>query len=232
MKVRMLVLALALVSLPLAALPLADQAPRMITVTGEAEVFVSPDQAVVTLGVESWASDLEAARKDNDARMARLAAVPGRFGVGAADVKTDFVTIEPQYNSAENAPPAIVGYRVAQVLVVRVKNLAQVSAFVGAALGAGANRLDGVQFVVGDPTAYQEKARLAAAADARARATSLAAALGEKVGRALTITEGYSGPVAAPLFKAEAFARDASGPTLAPGQMGVSAQVTVQFSLD
>ncbi|MEJ2211004.1 MAG: SIMPL domain-containing protein [Anaerolineae bacterium] len=38
--------------------PAASQAPRTVTVTGEAEVRVVPDEVILTLGVETWDKDL------------------------------------------------------------------------------------------------------------------------------------------------------------------------------
>lgn len=229
-------LTFSLVSLPLAAQP--DPGfLRHVDVTGQAEVRVNPDQAVVSLGVESWNPDLAAARKDNDSRMARVLAVPPRFGIEAKDVRTDFATIDPQYDMGDRGQVrAIGGYRVTKVVTVVVKDLSQVEAFVTAALGAGANRLDRVSFEVADPSKAAAEARLLALRAAKAKAVALAAELGARVGKALVITDQSGGAGVMPPFKtlnAMAF-RDGSGGqggTYAPGQVVVSADVGVWFEL-
>ena len=49
--------------------------PRMITVTGNAEVKVVPDEVILTFGVETSALDLSAAKTENDERTAKILAV-------------------------------------------------------------------------------------------------------------------------------------------------------------
>ena len=39
---------------------------RTITVSGDAEVRVVPDEVILTLGVETWDKDLDAAKEEND----------------------------------------------------------------------------------------------------------------------------------------------------------------------
>lgn len=225
---------LALLSFPLWAQP--DGFVRHLEVTGQAEVRANPDQAVVSLGVESWNTDLTAARKDNDGRMARLLAVPPRFGVEAKDVRTDFATIDPQYDMGERGQVrAIGGYRVTKVVTVVVKDLSQVEPFVTAALAAGANRLDRVSFGLADPSKLAAEARQLAVRAAKSKAMALAAELGSQVGKALLITDQLGGGVA-PQFKtlnAMAFREGSGGlgDTYAPGQVVVSAEVGVWFEL-
>jgi hypothetical protein len=212
----------------------AQEAPagRHVDVVGEAEVRAVPDQAVVTLGVESWESDLVKARQDNDLRMARLLAVPPRFGVAPADVRTAAASIEPQYETGDRGQiRAIAGYRLTKVVVVRLTDLARVEAFVSEALAAGANRLDGVSFGIANPAPLRAQARVLAVRDAVARASALAAEAGQALGRPLTLSESSSSPYPQPLFKAMAAAPEAGGDTLAPGQVTVSCQVNAQFEL-
>ncbi|MEJ2068533.1 MAG: SIMPL domain-containing protein, partial [Deltaproteobacteria bacterium] len=49
--------------------------PRLITVTGEAEVQVVPNQAILTLGVETGDRDLGIAKRENDERIKRVLAL-------------------------------------------------------------------------------------------------------------------------------------------------------------
>jgi len=225
-------LALALTALPLSAQAAPGGEPRHLDVTGSAEVVRAPNQAVVTLGVEAWAADLAAARKSADTRMAKLLALPAQFGISNTDVRTDFASIEPRYeNDDRGNVVAISGYRVTQILVVVVKDLAQTGPFVTAALTNGANRLDGVAFSLADPSAAEAEARLGAVRAAKAKAEALAAELGQRLGRPLAVSEagGYQPPVR---FKmAAAFEASAPGAAFAPGQITVSAQVNVSFEL-
>jgi uncharacterized protein YggE len=213
----------------------AQEAPgvRHVDVVGEAEVRAAPDQVLVTLGVESWGADLLKARQDNDLRVSRLLAVPGRFGVAPADVRTAAASIEPQYDTGDRGQiRSISGYRLTKLVVVRLTDLNRVEAFVSEALAAGANRLDSVAFGLTDPAPLRAQARVLAVKDALAKAGALAAETGQVLGRPLALSESSSSPYPQPMFKALAAEADSSGGnTFAPGQVTVSCQVNAQFEL-
>lgn len=205
---------------------------RHVEVLGQAEVVRAPDQAVVTLGVESWNADLALARQDNLSKVNRLLTVPTRFGVPVQDVKTDFASVQPDYEHDERGRVrSISGYRVTQVISIVVKDLRVVEPLVTAAFGAGVNRLDGVVFGLTNPSQAAAEARLLAVRDAKAKSEALARELGAKVGKVLVISDlggGNAGPELR--FKslvAEAPAADA----YAPGQIIVGATVNVWFEL-
>ena len=46
--------------------------PRLITVTGDAEVRVVPDEVILTLGVETWNKELNIAKQENDQRTQKI----------------------------------------------------------------------------------------------------------------------------------------------------------------
>lgn len=204
---------------------------RRIEVVGQAEVRAMADQAEVSLGVESWASDLATARKDNDGKMVRLLAVPASFGLVATDVRTDYASIDPQYDMTDRGQVrAISGYRVSKTVSIVVRDVARVEGLVAALLNAGANRLDRVTFGVSDPSGLQAEARLRAVRNALAKAQALAGELGVRIGKPLVVTE-QGAPSPGPMYKAMAYEDAGRGNTYAPGQVVVSAQVSVVFEL-
>ena len=72
--------------------------PRLITVTGEAEVLVVPDEAVLMLGVETITKDLSAAKAENDQNTKKILEAVKKLNVLDKDIQTDRLNIEPQYN--------------------------------------------------------------------------------------------------------------------------------------
>jgi uncharacterized protein len=57
------------------------------------------------------------------------------------------------------------------------------------ALKVGVNRVDGINFFVADPKKYREEARLKAVRTAREKATTMAAKLGQTIGKPWEVTE-------------------------------------------
>src|SRR6266853_2380409 len=73
--------------------------PPLITVSGQAEVRVPPDEVVFTLGVESIDKDILAARTRTDDRVKEVLAMARRNNVKAEDVQTSYINIQPKYNT-------------------------------------------------------------------------------------------------------------------------------------
>jgi uncharacterized protein YggE len=96
----------------------AQQAPpssRIITVTGDAEVNVAPDEAVMTWAVETFNKDSLSAKKQNDTAVKKVLEVTARNSVKGNDIKTDFINIEPRYQeSAEQR--LLIGFVVRKTL--------------------------------------------------------------------------------------------------------------------
>jgi len=89
-----------------------------------------------------------------------------------------------------------------------------------------------VQFLLGDPTPAAEEARRLAVADARARAHTIAAAAGLRLGRLVAVVEGapLPSPMPRPEMRMAAFAADAATPVL-PGRIEVTVAVSAQWEL-
>ncbi len=77
---------------------------RVITVSGNAAVRVIPDQVTLTLGVETWHTNLVAAKVENEQRLERIMAAVAVHGVSSKDVQTDYISIEPEYKASLFSP--------------------------------------------------------------------------------------------------------------------------------
>jgi uncharacterized protein YggE len=73
--------------------------PRTISTSGDAVVNVVPDEVVLGLGVETFASKLEDAKKANDERAAKLVAVIKAAGVEEKHIQTTTIQLEIRYRS-------------------------------------------------------------------------------------------------------------------------------------
>ncbi len=220
--------------------------PRLITVSGEADVKVIPDEVVVTLGVETSDKQLRVAKSLNDDRVAKVLAAAAKLGVTAKEIQTDHISIEPRYRDSYEQRD-FVGYFVRQTIMITLKDLSHFEDLLTDVLDAGANYVHGIQFRTTELRKHKDEARALAIRAAREKAVAMAAELGQKVGEPYAISEEQSGwwsGYGAWWGSASALgmtqnvvqnAGDAAAVTegaLAPGQISVTARVTVSFALE
>lgn len=212
---------------------------RSITTTGNAEVHVEPDEAVITLGVEILEKELAAAKRAADLRMQNIIKSVKNLGVEDKDIQTDRLSIRPQYDHFQDRRE-FAGYRVEQNLNVTVRKLSDFEDILTAVLEAGANTVQGVTFRTSEQRKHLDEARRKAIEAAREKARMMARELGQEIARPLTVVEGGAGaPPPIPFMRAAsniAFdgmggAADAVAGTVAPGRLTLTAGVTVTFEL-
>lgn len=203
---------------------------RTITVTGEASAHVSPDMAVLSLGVTTFAQTAAAAMADNSAALQAVSARLAAAGIEPRDLQTSGLSLGPNVTSYDSAGvPVVSGYTATIMLTVRVRDLEKLGALVDAAIRDGANTLNGLTFDVAEPGPAQDRARAQAVEEALRRAGLLASAAGVRLGKVLSISEGggFSGPQ--PMFREAAM--DSAVPITA-GQIALTAAVTVVIALE
>src|SRR6185295_3754667 len=74
---------------------------RTISVTGEAEVRVVPDEAIFSFGIHTSHKEIDEARKDNDRRLEELLTLTKRLGIRPEHVQTDYLDINTTYEYDE-----------------------------------------------------------------------------------------------------------------------------------
>jgi uncharacterized protein YggE len=221
------------------------QNPRLVTVTGDAEVRVVPDEVIVTLGVETWNVDLQAARNDNDQRAAKVLALAKGLGVKPEHIQTEHISVEPRYHD-EYEKRGFRGFFVRKTIVVTLKDVSQFENLLTGAFGAGATHLHGVQFRTTELRKYRDQARALAVNAAREKADALAKELGEQVGQPQSIHEDqnswwswygswwgarWDGTGMQNVIQSVDGGEMPSDGSFAPGEIAVNARVTVSFEL-
>lgn len=212
--------------------------PPLITVTGQAEVNVAPDEAVLTMVVEKTDKDLQAAKRMNDESVRQILALARRFNVAPQDVKTDYISVEMKYGEDDSddaaAKRVFEGYEVSKTVVVRFKDLPRFEDFFSETLKAGVSSVRGVEFRSSQVRRHKDEARALAIRAAKEKATALATEIGQAVGRAHSIQEeGERDNTASNNFTVRAAGRFSGddNSTIAPGLISVTARVTVSFIL-
>lgn len=219
---------------------------RLISVTGEAEVRVVPDEVILTLGVETWDKDLDLARQQNDQIVGKVLALAAEFGIDPQHVQTDYVAIEPRYRNGYYEERDFIGYFVHKTVVITMRDLTRFEGLLAAALDSGVNYVHGIQFRTTELREYRDEARALAIQAAKEKAAALASELGEDIGEPYKIEEAQSGwgsgynvwwgsrwggGMSQNVIQELGTGSLPAEGTLAPGQINISATVAASFVL-
>ena len=170
---------------------------RTVAVVGTATIKAAPDEAVISLGVQTQAATAQGAITQNAERMmAVLQALVGQ-GIGKDDIATSYVSLYPTYS---NTGMEITGYQAANQIDVTVRDMEKVGPVIDASVDAGANLSNGISFRLSDENHGVNEALRAAVADARSKAETLAAAGDAQLGQVVTIVEMTSPSSVPPIY--------------------------------
>ncbi len=177
---------------------------KVISVTGIAAAAVDPDLLTVTLGVETQAKTAKEALAANSESMSAVVSAVRSAGVSEGDLGTSQLGIHPVYEGymdGDTYRQDLVGYRVVNTLSVETSLLDSAADIIDNAVGAGANRVDGVYFSLSPETQLKVRDELLGQAviNARAKAQSALAPLDHQIigVKAVSLSEfGTSPPVA------------------------------------
>ena len=207
---------------------------RLLRVTGEGRVDTVPDQATISVGVVSRADTARDALGQNARAMQGLMGVLERSGIQPRDIRTTQVSLNPEYTRSSNTLPAeaprITGYYANTQLQVTVADIAGLGGVLDDLTRAGSNQIGGISFSVADPDPLLDEARRRAVQDARDKARLYASAAGVTLGAIQTIADAPAAiPGPQPFARAEMMAADMP---MAPGEVSISAQVTLEYAIE
>lgn len=214
---------------------------KVITVSGYGTVDTHPDEAVLRLAVVTQAEDAKNASDENVEKMDAVLAALYAIGISEDDAVTSGYRVWPQY-SWRDEERQLTGFQVRNSLTVTVRDIEKIGDVIDAVIGAGANEISDVTFTVSDDR--QAELRDEAIADAvdkaKADAASVARAMDVQIVGPVEISTtgsqfspyrmymGYEAvyDMAMPVVPEVAMA---AGPQIQPGDVTVSAQVTVVY---
>jgi uncharacterized protein len=205
--------------------------PPAISVTGEANVSVAPDQAQIDGGVTSDAKTAREASDANNAAMGKVLLALKGAGIEEKDYQTSRLSLQPQFaNSPKVSERAagIVSFRASNRVTVRIRDVTKVANVIDVLVGAGANDIGGINFTVTQASKVLDEAREKAIADARRKAEIYAKAAGVTLGEPISISE-EGAPV--PAFRGKIAAPMAAGAPVAQGEETLSVTVNVSWAI-
>lgn len=212
--------------------------PPLITVSGQAEVRVPPDEVVFTLGVEFIDKDISAAQKRTDEAVRQVLSIAKANNVKSEDVQTSHISIQPKYNTDDvdyEARRALkrefLGYQAFKQIGIILRDISRFDSLLTDVLKAGVTRLSNLEFRDSKIRSHRDQARAMAMKAAQEKAQLMAREIGQSIGSAYTITEeGVVNP-SAQNYSFNAGRSTVEASSIAPGSISVNANVTVSFRL-
>ena len=170
-KLCAVLLVLALAILPILTASTNAFADSKIIVTGEGEICLIPDTAIVSVGVESLNESLIAAQTENSSSMNALVGVLKELGVLEENIKTKGYNVYQRYDYTQGEK--LIGYQVSNYLEFKTKNVDNVGSIISKLMENGANRFSGVTFTLENSEEAYKQALSKALENAKNKASAL-----------------------------------------------------------
>jgi uncharacterized protein len=164
---------------------------RTIASTGSASVNVVPDEIYVGIGIETFNAALDSAIATNTTSTQNVVRAVTALGVAERKITLNAMTVDIKYMHTDHPSEGIEGYFAKKELTIVVDSPALAERVVATSLRNGANRVLGIRFNTTALRKVRDEARQNAAKAAREKAELIATTLGAKVGKPLSISEGY-----------------------------------------
>jgi uncharacterized protein YggE len=212
-------------------------APDTITVSGKGTVTTAPDEAVLTLTVESEAPDpgaaLDATSQATKKVLERLKAE----GAEETAVETSNISLYPiRTYDPQTGEESLTGYRAQNTVTVTLTEALTVGKVLAASVEAGVTNVSGPVWRLAEDSVAVAEALKKAVADAQGKAEALAGAQGVKVGAVVAIVEsGLERPIT-PIYS-DMYAAEGAGESrvaevpISAANLDVTATVTITYAL-
>ena len=204
-----------------------------ISVSGEGKVKAVPDQAFISVTVETKGNNATSVKKQNDETIEKVIQFIKKIKLPKEDVQTKRISLNPQYDYEKKKH----NYNATQTLEILLKDLAQYDALMEGLVDAGINRINTVEFKTSQLTQYQSEARKLAMKEAKQKAEDYVSVLAQKIGKALTISDNSQAYYPQPMYERKMMVSAMSDgevqrETLAIGEITIVANVSVSFILE
>lgn len=221
--------------------------PPTVSVSGSAEVKVTPDDIDLRFGVETRSEQLPDAKRENDERVAKTLAFLKANGIRPKDVQTDFLSLEPVYHhDLSRLQP--VAYVARKSIGVKLDSLDRFEGILAGVLTNGVTHVHGIDFRTTQLRKHRDTARAMATRAAREKAEAIASELGVRCGKVHSINANeyggwwggsgsywgnrFGGAMMQNAVQNLAPAGESQSSTLALGQISVSATVNATFLIE
>ncbi len=208
------------------------QSQSTVSVGGEASFYVTPDEAVIEVGVQTSGRRAQDVSLQNAAAMSNVKNALLSLGVSPENVETGSYQFYPIY---DNNNQSIKGYQAENTLRIKTENLAKIGEIIDTAIKNGATEVTSVNFRVKDVKKAEHKALQLAVANAKENAQVIAGSLGRHIVNVVSVNAGnaYVENYQAPDAVSFRSVKDAAGTTpVTARKLKVRASVEAKFAID
>jgi uncharacterized protein YggE len=209
----------------------------LITVTGQAEVMVVPDEVVYSLRAVTMEKELATAQAKNDQIVKALLALARQYQIPPIHVQTGYITVTQRFTdeNVTKKPPVFLGYTVSKNVSIILKDVSKAEDLLADIFKSGVSSIESVYFRTSQLRKYKDQARAMAMRAAQEKAIALTKEIGQTIGKAYSITEDEPSYASSQnINNLSSFylpPSSSEGSTLALGQISITARVTVSFEL-
>lgn len=216
--------------------------PHEISFSGAGKAVVKPDIASVSFGVTAQAAKSQDAVNQSNTKMNAVIAAVKAAGVDEKDIRTTSYNLSPTYTYPDSTrgiyyggSGVISGYQVDQQVEVKIRDFSKINTILDTATASGANTVGSLYFTVDDMEKVKAEARKEAIREAKKKANAMANQSGLKLGKLISVSEGYS-PMPYTYDKAaESIGMGSAAPSVAPqvqpGQQEVMVSVNLTYQV-
>lgn len=204
-----------------------------ISISGEGKILVTPDIAVIQLGVQNNGKDPKEVKQLNDVTIDKVISYIKKFGIPVTDYQTTQLSLYKNYDYEKKKH----SYQANQTISVTLKDISKYNAFMMDVMETGINVINGVGFKSSKMEQLESEARKKAILNAKKKAEDYVSVLpGQKVGKAITISDNshINYPQSSYMLKGMMADVEATQPreTLAIGEIEIVSNVSVSFVLE
>jgi uncharacterized protein YggE len=215
---------------------------NLISVSGEAEIAVVPDEVLVSFSIEKNHKNIKEAQRQNDEVADKILKImKDKLAIDEKDIQTSYITVNPVYSYPQciTAPcpaPEFAHFETKKGISVKLKDTDKLQVLLQEAIDAGVTNINNIQFASSKFDELQDQAQVLATKNAKKRAVAIAESIGASIGKPyrINVTQSFNPsprPEMAMMNKSMAMGDTASfgGKTIAVGQLMIRSNVYAEF---
>ena len=207
---------------------------RTVSATGNSQMSVLPDKAIVYLMITTKNASADGARESNALVSQKVMDALKAIGISASDIETENYNINPEYDWSYGKQ-TLLGYAANNNIKVSSTDFTNVGKIVDASVSSGA-LVSYINFDLSNSrqNEYKAQALEAASQDAKAKAEAVASGLGKKLGALVSVSASDYNYFPYPLYRAEsAGAADVKqvATNISPQKLEITGTVSVTYAI-